>query len=128
MDSTQRDDFSPMGNEKGFILPFSIFLTFAILIFTMSAASIFVSRYSYLDTMQSGYQREAIIHYSIGVLLEREEAGKGIILVNDGKVQYEILSQEQILTLILSIEMDNKEYPSISVTYDENKQEIIDWE
>ncbi|WP_456274061.1 competence type IV pilus minor pilin ComGG [Bacillus sp. AK031] len=117
-----------MGNEKGFVLPFSMFLTFAILIFTMSAASIFVSRYSYLDTMESGYQREAIILYSLGILLESEDKGSGILRFNNETVHYQTQTQEQVSTLILTVEVDNKEYPAIRVTYDKETHNIISWE
>jgi hypothetical protein len=128
MDSKQQGDFLPMGNEKGFILPFSMFLTFAILIFTMSAASIFVSRYSYLDTMEEGYHREAIILYSLSVLLVDEDEGSGLLRFNPGTVHYQKQTQEQVVALILSVEMDNKKYPTIRVTYDKETREIIGWE
>jgi hypothetical protein len=119
---------SLMSNQKGYILPLSMMLAAAILVISVSAASIFVLRYSYLDTMEEGYLRESILLYSVNRLMPSEKSMNGTFAYPEGIVRYELNREDQTTTMVLSFETEVKKYAPLVVTYRNNTKEILDWE
>ncbi|EDL63565.1 competence type IV pilus minor pilin ComGG [Bacillus sp. SG-1] len=117
-----------MINEKGYILPMAMMLSIAILLFSVAASAIFVSRYSYLDVMEDGYKRESLILYSAHKLLKEENSVDGTFTYPAGVVRYEVKKEDQVTTLILSFETDNKSYEPVLVKYENATKEILVWE
>jgi hypothetical protein len=119
---------SLMSNQKGYILPLSMMLAAAILVISVSAASIFVLRYSYLDTMEEGYLRESILLYSVNRLIRAEKSMNGTFAYPEGIVRYELNREDQTTTMVLSFETEVKKYAPLLVTYRNNTKEILVWE
>ena len=114
--------------EKGYILPFSMLLTTAILMVSMSAASIFVSRFTYLDIMEEGYTREAMLVYTVEKILKDENTGNGSLSFTEGVVRYEVIIGENTNTLVLSLNMNDKVFEPVTIIYENETKEILDWE
>ncbi|MGF2617056.1 competence type IV pilus minor pilin ComGG [Rossellomorea aquimaris] len=117
-----------MLNEKGYILPFAMLLTTSILAFSVTAASVFISRYSYLDVMETGYKRESMLLFTIDKLMEEDHPVNGFFTYPDGIVRYKVVEEVDVSTLILTTETDEKIYKPVFVTYLNNTKEILDWE
>ncbi|WP_187442742.1 competence type IV pilus minor pilin ComGG [Rossellomorea vietnamensis] len=117
-----------MVSEKGYILPFAMLLTAAILVFSVSSASIFISRYSYLDVMESGYKRESLLLYTVEKLLDEEHSMDGFFVYQDGIVRYKAVEEGSVGTITLTLETDEKIDKPVMVTYRSDTKEILDWE
>ncbi|MGM0844271.1 MAG: competence type IV pilus minor pilin ComGG [Bacillota bacterium] len=117
-----------MLNERGYILPFAMVLTSSILVFSVTATSIFLSRYSYLEVMEEGYKRESMLIYTINKLLDEEDSMNGFFSYQDGIVHYKVIEEENVSTLILTLETDEKIYKPVLVTYQNDSKEIQGWE
>ncbi|WP_187445013.1 competence type IV pilus minor pilin ComGG [Rossellomorea vietnamensis] len=117
-----------MLSEKGYILPFAMLLTAAILVFSVSSASIFISRYSYLDVMESGYKRESMVLYTVEKLLDEENSMDGFSVYPDGIVRYKAVEEGSVGIITLTLETDEKIGKPVMVTYRSDTKEILDWE
>ncbi|WP_409251337.1 competence type IV pilus minor pilin ComGG [Bacillus sp. SCS-153A] len=117
-----------MVNERGYILPLTMMLAAAILLFSTAASAVFVSRYSYLDTMEMGYERESLIFYSAHKLIYDEKSMYGTFTYQQGVVGYEVKKEDRVTTLIISFISDQKIYDPVLVTYDNATKEILGWE
>jgi hypothetical protein len=119
--------FLRMNNEKGYILPLAMVITAAVLLLSVSASAIFMSRYSYLDTMEEGYRRESLMMYSVKRLTSAEKSMNGTFPYPEGIVRYEVNREDQITTMILSYETGSKSYEPLLVTYKNDTKEILVW-
>ncbi|WP_421379565.1 competence type IV pilus minor pilin ComGG [Bacillus salacetis] len=117
-----------MDNEKGYILPLTMMLAAAILLISVSASAIFVSRYSYLDTMEEGYNRESLMLYSVNKLIAEGKSTNGAFTYPEGVVRYEVDREDQLTTMILSLETDGNSFDPLLVKYKNDTKEILVWE
>jgi hypothetical protein len=116
-----------MGNERGYILPLAMILAASILLMSVSVSAIFVSRYSYLKTMEQGYKRESLIVDAVDRLLSLDQSVTGTFTYTEGIVRYEVQKDAEVTRLILTLETEDKNYTSVNVTFENDTKDILDW-
>lgn len=110
-----------MKNEKGFILPFTLMVTFVVFFVILTSVQIYVSESRYLHETEGYYVRNSMINLTLKTVMEDIENQKndnnGLLSFEEGTVSYQIES------------MDDDKYRIILVTNllygQETKNELI---
>ncbi|PKR86059.1 competence type IV pilus minor pilin ComGG [Heyndrickxia camelliae] len=121
-----------MKNEKGFILPFTLMITFVVFFLLLSSVQIYLSEFRYLQEAKGYYIRNSMISLTLKTLMERIENQKmenqGVISFEEGNVSFQIKSIDDnqyriILTTHLSFGQETKN----ELIYDQTEKRISKW-
>jgi len=119
-------------NEKGFILPFTLMITFVVFFLLLSSVQIYLSEFRYLQEAKGYYIRNSMISLTLKTLMERIENQKmenqGVISFEEGNVSFQIKSIDDnqyriILTTHLSFGQETKN----ELIYDQTEKRISKW-
>lgn len=121
-----------MKNEKGFVFPFTLMVTFVIFFIILSSVQIYISESRYLQEAKGYYTRNSMISLTMKTLMKRIENQKiedhGVISFEEGTVSFQIkpLDEHQyriILTTLLSYGQETKN----ELIYDQVEKRISKW-
>ena len=121
-----------MKNEKGFILPYTLMVTFLVFFVIFSSVQIYLSESKYLQETKGYYLKNSMIGLAMRTLIEQMEnhhfLDRGMILFEEGNVSYQIepiddLRYRITLVTITSFGQQIKN----QLLYDQSKKRISKW-
>ncbi|MBB2482162.1 hypothetical protein H5P36_18475 [Bacillus sp. APMAM] len=121
-----------MKSEKGFILPYTLMVTFVVFFVILSSVQIYLSESRYLHETKSYYIRNSMISLTMKTLIERIENQKikmqGVISYDEGKVSYQIeLMDDGRYRIILVTYLSYGQVTKNELIYDQEDKRISKW-
>ncbi|MGV3464122.1 MAG: competence type IV pilus minor pilin ComGG [Heyndrickxia sp.] len=121
-----------MKNEKGFILPFTLMVTFVVFFLILSSVQIYLSESRYLQEAKGYYIRNSMVSLSMKTLMEHFENQKieeyGVISFEEGTVSFQIRPiEEHQYRIILTTRLSNGQETKNELIYDKAEKRILKW-
>lgn len=117
-----------LGNEKGFILPFTLMFLSVILTVAVTSKDLYVSKYRYLTNMQNVYERKISLYQT--VLYEMEAGGgvDGLRKGSFGTMSVDYLEDSGDLQQIeVRLNQPGEVFLPVVVVYNKDTKKIVDW-
>ncbi|MBV6683775.1 hypothetical protein KV679_08655 [Bacillus sp. JRC01] len=117
-----------MGNEKGFILPFTLMFLSVILTVAVASKDLYVSKYRYLTNMQNVYERKISLYQTV---LYEMEAGSGVDGLRKGSfgtmsVDY-LEGSGDLQQIEVRLNQPGEVFLPVAVVYNKDTKKIVDW-
>ncbi len=117
-----------MGNEKGFILPFTLMFLSVILTVAVASKDLYVSKYRYLTNMQNVYERKISLYQTV---LYEIEAGSGVDGLRKGSfgtmsVDY-LEGSGDLQQIEVRLNQPGEVFLPVVVVYNKDTKKIVDW-
>ncbi|MCA1054806.1 hypothetical protein LCM10_07375 [Rossellomorea aquimaris] len=115
-------------NNRGFLLPYSMLLFMIVLTAAVLSSSLFLSKYRYLSNMEKVYERKLSIAH--GALIGMEQPASFSVRHKGDFGETEVVSSflnEQELLMEITFQSNEKVFKPVSVVYNRETKQIIDW-
>ncbi|QWC21652.1 hypothetical protein KJK41_15155 [Bacillus haikouensis] len=115
-------------NEGGFLLPYSMLLFMIVITAAVLSTSLFLSKYRYLVNMGEVYERKVSIAH--GALLGMKDPVPASVIhegdFGETEVVNSLLNEHEVL-MEITYQTDEKVFMPVSVVYNRETKQIIDW-
>ncbi|PFA62365.1 hypothetical protein CN378_20605 [Bacillus sp. AFS015802] len=119
----------PLLSNRGFILPYTLFLLMIVLFLAFASKDLFISKYRYLSNMKSIQERNISVSHAILLEVQRKSLTAGQVRTNFG----EVMTSSRMLTpqevqLEVTFKREEKVFLPVTVVYNKETKQIIRWE
>jgi hypothetical protein len=115
-------------NDGGFLLPYSMLLFMIVITAAVLSTSLFLSKYRYLVNMGELYERKASIAH--GALIGMENPVPSSVShkgeFGETRVVSSLLNEHEVL-MEITFHSNEKVFQPVSVVYNRETKQIIDW-